>query len=154
MNPTKKSSYFRTPVKIGCHSWIQSMANQRFLFLLSWCLWLWDAFFFVVKLLRRNGVPSSRCLQIKVNYDSVSSSLKAKGVEAPEKADQDFQSSLVVSASSSSIHSRHAQMRVLLASFICSVSPLSVPLHLHMQQSWCCSFLFGNAFKITGKSWI
>lgn len=76
------------------------------------------------------------CLQIKVNYDSVSSLLKAKGEEALEKADQDFQGSLAVSASSSSIHSRHAQMRVLLASFICSVSPLSVPLHLHFFHTY------------------
>lgn len=97
---------------------------------------LFFVFFLMVKPLSRNGIPSSRCLQIKVNHDSVSSSLKAKGEEAPEKADQDFQSSLVVSASSSSIHSRRAQMGVLLASFICIASPLSVPLHLRFFHTY------------------
>lgn len=62
-------------------------------------------FFFsrAVKLLRINGIPGSRCLSLKVKFDSVPSLLMPKGEETPEQEDQDFQGSLVLSASSSRI---------------------------------------------------
>lgn len=99
---------------------------------------------------RMNGIPGSRCLSLKANYDSVSSLLMPKGEEIPEKEDQDFQGNLVLSASSIRIKQ---QMRALLASFICTASPPRfldtctsfTPINKHTWMQHKSSAQFGNS---------
>lgn len=114
-------------------------------------LFLVSFFSLADKLLRTNGIPGSCCLSLKVNYDSVSTLLKAIGEEAPEQEDQDFQGSLVLSASSSSIKEQLAQMRALLASFICTESPPLVPRHLHFFDTY--KQAYRNTTRVLSSIW-